>query len=91
MTFKTGSYISLAFAIKPSSYNLGVVGLMLSRNERLTAAQCSGILQRTSRPLPGGSYEWRNDAGFGAIDAAAALVEAASFNERDDIGKRVRA
>ncbi|CAN5334670.1 hypothetical protein BH10PSE6_BH10PSE6_23880 [soil metagenome] len=65
-----------------SPYIAGVVGLMLSANKHLTSAQCSGILQRTARPLPGASYEWRNDAGFGVIDAAAAIEEARTFNQR---------
>ena len=59
----------------------GVVGLMLAANRNLTAAQCAGILQRTARPLPGGSYEWRNDAGFGAIDAAAARARGRDFQQ----------
>lgn len=84
-------WVNMSGTSMASPYVAGVVGLMLSSNPRLTAAQCSGILQRTSRPLPGGSYEWRNDAGFGAVDAAAALAEAASFDEREDIGGRVRA
>ena len=68
-----------------SPYVAGVVGLMLSANEDLTSAQCSGILQRTARPLPGASYEWRNDAGFGVIDPAAAMDEARTFNQRIEI------
>ena len=84
-------WVNMSGTSMASPHVAGVVGLMLSSNPRLTAAQCSGILQRTSRPLPGGSYEWRNDAGFGAVDAAAALAEAASFDEREDIGGKVRA
>ena len=66
-----------------SPYVTGVVGLMLAANAKLTAAQCVGILQRTARPLPGASYEWGNDAGFGRIDPVAAIEEAARSNERD--------
>lgn len=84
-------WVDMSGTSMASPYVAGVVGLMLSRNPRLTAAQCSGILQRTSRPLPGGSYDWRNDAGFGGIDAAAAIAEAASFNQREDISKKVPA
>ena len=68
-----------------SPYVAGVVGLMLSANKDLTSAQCSGILQRTARPLPGASYEWRNDAGFGVIDPAGAIKEACTFNQRVEI------
>ncbi|HYJ30530.1 MAG TPA: S8 family serine peptidase [Allosphingosinicella sp.] len=74
-----------------SPYVAGVVGLMLAVNPRLTAAQCSAILQRTSQPLPGGAYEWRNDAGFGAVDPEKAVLEADGFDTRNDITKRVPA
>lgn len=69
-----------------SPYVAGVVGLMLAANHKLTAAQCNGILQRTSRPLPGASYSWKNDAGFGQIDPEAAIDEAIRCNDRFDIG-----
>jgi len=68
-----------------SPYVAGVVALMLSENPQLTAAQCQAILQRTSRPLPGASYSWRNDAGFGQIDPQAAVAEARTVNERQSI------
>ena len=74
-TGKTGTSMA-------SPYVAGVVALMLAANRHLTSAQCSGILQRTAHPLPGASFEWRNDAGFGVIDAAAAIADAVTFNER---------
>jgi hypothetical protein len=55
---------------------------MLAIQPRLTAAQIAGILQRTSKPLPGGDYAWKHDAGFGRIDPEASLQEAAVLNER---------
>jgi subtilisin family serine protease len=67
-----------------SPYVCGVVGLMLAANPKLTSAQCQGILQRTCRPLPSHSYDWRNDAGFGLIDPEAAIKEAKSFDLRVD-------
>lgn len=67
-----------------SPYVAGVIGLMLATNPKLTAAQIGGILQRTSRPLPGWSFAWANDAGFGVVDPEACLVEAATINERID-------
>lgn len=60
----------------------GVVGLMLATNPEITAAQCAGILQRTARPLAGASYQWANDAGWGRLDARAAIEEARAINER---------
>jgi subtilisin family serine protease len=66
-------------------YVTGVVGLMLAANEGITAAQCAGILQRTARPLAGGSYEWTNSAGWGRIDARRAIEEARAINQRNPL------
>jgi subtilisin family serine protease len=79
------SWIGMTGTSMASPYVAGVVGLMLAVNRNLTSAQCSGILQRTARPLPGASYEWRNDAGFGVIDPAAAVEEARTFNQRIEL------
>ena len=77
-------WISLSGTSMASPYVAGVVGLMLSANSALTSAQCAGILQRTAQPLPGMSFEWQNDAGFGGIDASAAVAEAATFALRKE-------
>lgn len=75
-------WVSMTGTSMASPFVAGVVGLMLATQPRLTAAQISGILQRTARPLPGGDFVWRNDAGFGRIDPEACLKEAALLNER---------
>ena len=67
-----------------SPYVTGVIGLMLNANSNLTSMQCLGILQRTARPLPGLSYEWSDDAGYGRIDPEAAIKEASSFTKRTE-------
>jgi subtilisin family serine protease len=67
-----------------SPFVAGVVGLMLEREPRLTAAQITGILRRTSRPLPGVDYQWQDDAGFGAIAPARCLAEVAAMGEKKD-------
>jgi subtilisin family serine protease len=64
----------------------GVVGLMLARNPRLTAAQIEAILRRTAKPLPGASFEWTNDAGFGVINPDACLQEVELLEHRKDLG-----
>jgi subtilisin family serine protease len=67
-----------------SPYVTGVAGLMLAVEPKLTAAQIEGIVRRTSHPLPGGDFAWVNDAGFGRIDPAACVAEAATVNARTD-------
>ena len=42
---------------------------------RLTAAQVEALLRRTAKPLPGASYQWVNDAGFGVIQPEECLAE----------------
>lgn len=69
-------WIAMSGTSMASPYVAGVSALMLSLNPSLTAAQIGGIIRRTSRPLPGASYDWQNDAGFGIIDAQACLREA---------------
>jgi subtilisin family serine protease len=79
-------WTSMSGTSMASPYVAGVVGLMLAVNPKLTAAQCNGILQRTSIPLPGASYSWKNDTGFGQIDPEAAIDEAINCNVRVDLG-----
>ena len=65
---------------------------MLATNSDLTAAQIRGILKRTARPLPGGTYAWADDAGYGAIDPRACVAEAKTTRARKDLtGKTGRA
>ena len=68
-----------------SPFVTGVVGLMLATEPTLTAAQIEGIVQCTSRPLPGADFKWLNNAGFGRIDPENCLKEAASINQRKEI------
>jgi subtilisin family serine protease len=65
-------------------YVAGVIGLMLAAQPALTAAQVRGILLRTARPLAGVDYNWRKDAGFGVIDADAAVNDAIRINQHTD-------
>lgn len=75
-------WVSMTGTSMASPYVAGVIGLMLAANPELNAAQCIGILQRTAQPLPGHTYDWRNDSGFGQITPEAAIVEAATFTQR---------
>ncbi len=49
-----------------------------------TATQIEGIIIRTARPLPGGSFTWHKGAGFGRIDPNARIQEEAAINDRKD-------
>jgi subtilisin family serine protease len=66
-------------------YVAGVIGLMFAVEPKLTAAQVNGILQRNARPLPGGRFAWVNTAGYGRIDPAACLNDAATANQHEDV------
>jgi subtilisin family serine protease len=95
---KAAPYIAMTGTSMASPYVTGVVGLMMAAHREemarvtkgkvkdagLTAAQCIGILQRTARPLPGGSYKWVNDMGFGRIRAAEAIEQAKALTKRLD-------
>ena len=83
----TGSserWVSMSGTSMASPYVCGVTALMLAVNDKLTAAQIGGILQRTARPLPGGNFPWQNDSGYGRINPAACVREAHSFTDRVD-------
>jgi subtilisin family serine protease len=78
-------WVAMTGTSMASPYVAGVAAMMLSVAPTLNAAQIGGIIQRTARPLPGKTFEWATDAGYGAIDAAACLEEAALVNKRVDI------
>jgi len=77
-------WIEMTGTSMASPYVAGVAGLMLSLEPRLTAGQIGGIIQRTSRPLPGAAYDWQNGAGFGVIDPAACLSEVVRIGQPVD-------
>jgi subtilisin family serine protease len=77
-------WVSMTGTSMASPFVAGVAGLMLAAQPKLTAAQIEGIIIRTARPLPGGSFTWQNNAGFGRIDPAACVREAAAINKRED-------
>lgn len=79
-------WLSLSGTSMASPFVSGVIGLMLAMEPRLTAAQLEGIIRRSATPLPGASFEWVNDAGYGVIDPEACLREVARVNERKDLG-----
>jgi subtilisin family serine protease len=78
-------WIGMSGTSMASPYVAGVIGLMLAKQPRLTAAQIGGIIQRTSNPLPGMDYAWRDDAGYGVLNPGDCLAEAQSINDREDL------
>lgn len=79
-----GLWVSMSGTSMASPFVTGVAGLMLGIEPKLTAAQIEGIIIRTADPLPGGSFKWVNDAGFGRINPEAALRETEMINQRED-------
>lgn len=77
-------WIAMTGTSMASPFVTGVAGLMLGVEPKLTAAQIEGIIIRTARPLPGASFKWLKDSGFGRIDPEACLAEASMINERED-------
>jgi subtilisin family serine protease len=78
-------WVAMTGTSMASPHVTGLVGLMFAIEPTLTAAQVNGIIQRTSRPLPGGGFAWAHDAGFGRLREDASLSEAAAANERKDL------
>jgi subtilisin family serine protease len=79
-------WLALSGTSMASPFVTGIVGLMLAMEPRLTAAQVEALLRRTAKPLPGASYQWANDAGFGVIQPKECLEEVGRINERKDLG-----
>jgi subtilisin family serine protease len=69
-------WVSMTGTSMASPMVAGLIGLMLSHDPSLTAAQIIGILRRTARPLPSDSFAWRDDSGFGQLDPVACVEEA---------------
>lgn len=80
-----GEWVEMTGTSMASPFVTGVIGLMLGVSPELTAAQIEGILHRTSRPLPGRSFAWDDDAGFGKIDPDACIAEAEVINQREEV------
>lgn len=78
-------WIAMTGTSMASPFVAGVAGLMLAMERQLTAAQIEAIMRRTARPLPGASFDWRNDAGYGVIDPDACLAEVDRIHDRKDL------
>ena len=72
-------WIEMTGTSMAAPYVCGVAALMLGLSPWLTSAQIQGIMRSTSAPLPGQTFGWRNDTGFGVIDADACLARTAEF------------
>lgn len=78
-------YIEMSGTSMASPYVTGTVALMFSHEPNLTAAQVLGVLRRTAQPLPGSSYEWEDDTGFGKLRVDQCISEATTVRQRQDL------
>lgn len=78
-------WISMSGTSMASPYTCGVAAWMLAIDKKLSASQIQGIMIRTSRPLPGDDYKWKDSTGFGLIDVKACLEEAKTIRNKKDI------
>ena len=70
-----------------SPYVCGVAALMLAIARGLTSAQIQGIMHTTSAPLAGHDFAWRNDTGFGLVDADACVTAAVEHQRSQKEGQ----
>lgn len=82
------AWIEMTGTSMASPYVCGVAALMLAIAPGLTSAQIQGIMHTTSAPLAGHDFAWRNDTGFGLIDADE-CVDAAVEYERGQSESRL--
>ena len=80
-------WVAMTGTSMASPYVCGVAALMLAIAPRLTAAQILGIGLTTSTPLAGHDFAWRNDLGFGVIDAAACVDQAAAHRPAGEVSR----
>jgi subtilisin family serine protease len=78
-------WISMTGTSMASPYACGIAAWMLSLDKDLSAAQILGIMIRTSTPLPGCDYQWKNDCGFGLINPSACLEQAQTIRLKKDV------
>jgi len=78
------AWVTMTGTSMASPFVCGVVALMLATEPKLTAAQIEAIIRRTAKPLPGTTYAWRKDSGFGVLDPKVCVLEASQiFNRKD--------
>lgn len=82
-------WIGMTGTSMAAPYVTGVIGLMLAIEPKLTSAQIEGLLRSTAKPLPGASFTWVNDAGFGVVSPEDCLREAGNIDVRKDRTERV--
>lgn len=78
-------WISMTGTSMASPYACGIAAWMLSLNKNLSASQIQGIIIRTSTPLPGSDYHWKDDCGFGLINPVECLAEAKNILTKKDL------
>lgn len=80
-------WIAMSGTSMASPFVAGLAALMLRMRKGLTAAQIEGIIRSTAQPLPGGTYEWIDSAGFGRIAPNECIAKTAVIGRRKDLSK----
>ena len=88
-------WMSMTGTSMASPYVAGVAAHMLAAQPRLTASQIAGMMRRTAKPLPGTTYQWQDDAGYGEIQASDSVklvkeVFASKDLKRTNAAKEIR-
>lgn len=75
----TNPWVEMTGTSMAAPYVCGVAALMLAICPDLFSTQIQGMMLATASPLVGHGYSWRNDTGFGLMNAHRCVEEAVQY------------